>query len=184
MNLPGNYFITAWVPPDLQDWIRHEAMPRLPLYGSLPRGLYLEAPFRWHLTLRYLGGVSLAAMPCIEQALAGLASRTFPVSLNFDMIGCFQKGRIAWLGPREPVPALAECVAQLNENLSKCGFKLENRSFRPHITLVRSPQAWPCQRVNLPSVRWSIDQFHLVRSLHGQYRSEASWTFRNNPNEE
>ena len=107
------------------------------------------APGNLHITLKFLGEISKERLGAIGDALAGVAGRFAPVTLEAEGAGVFpgtRNPRILWVGLREPL----ELVRQLQENmesaLSGAGFPREDRPFHPHITVGRArgvlPPAW------------------------------------------
>lgn len=89
-----------------------------------------------HLTLEFLGEVQEHRIGLIREIMDGLEFE--PFTLGLTKIGCFRRpeGKIYWLGV-EDCHALYEIQKALRQSLIEKGFKLENREYRPHITLGR-----------------------------------------------
>ncbi len=98
------------------------------------------APERMHLTLRFLGEISPAAIDAIAAALRDAYAGREPFSLAVRGVGAFpsmQRPRVLWAGvePAEgPVPALNETAEQAARD---AGLPPEKQAFHPHITLGR-----------------------------------------------
>lgn len=90
-----------------------------------------------HLTLVFLGQVEAARLPDLSRAAAGVQQPSFALTLRgLGTFGPARHPRNLWAGvvPEEPVAALHR---QLSEALERAGFRVEQRSFRPHVTLSR-----------------------------------------------
>jgi len=105
---------------------------RLRLNGD---GLRWSTPESWHITLQFLGNSSQQQYECIVARLRELRSPPIPVELAetgfFDRVGIFFAGVSL-------TPELAALQQRVSEATSYCGFILEDRPYRPHITLARS----------------------------------------------
>ena len=89
-----------------------------------------------HLTLEFLGEISLDKIDTIKNAMEHIISEPFIMELS--EIGYFnrQDGNIYWLGI-EYNDLLFKMRTRLHELLIKQGFKLENRVYKPHLTIGR-----------------------------------------------
>lgn len=111
-----------------------------------------------HLTLAFLGEGDLAKAIAAAQRVR--ASRH---GLPVDAARYVKRNEMVWAGPRETPPALAALVHALHHELRREQFVLERRPFAAHVTLLRKagmPKAIP----PLPTVRWAVDEFLLIRS--------------------
>lgn len=73
---------------------------------------------------------------CLEKAVEGVEA--FEVKIRG--IGCFpefKRPRVVWLGLAGELKSLAWLQKQVNQELEKAGFKIEERKFIPHLTLGR-----------------------------------------------
>ena len=92
-----------------------------------------------HLTLCFLGAVERSALPDFVRVLEASA-RVEPFSAGFSGLGAFSSAKrarvvVAELADAEGrLTALAEAVSRGAEKL---GVPLEERAFRPHVTLAR-----------------------------------------------
>lgn len=89
-----------------------------------------------HLTVEFLGEVSGGRVGLIQEAMDGINCKPFTLALAG--VGRFKRGEgdIYWLGLKEQA-ALYQMQRNLLRRLSDLGFALEDRAFRPHITLGR-----------------------------------------------
>jgi 2'-5' RNA ligase len=89
-----------------------------------------------HLTLVFLGEVGGDRLPSIKSAMDRVHGG--PFCLSFSGFGRFERrgGDIHWAGV-EKNETLFSIQQQLEEELRKEGFSLENREYSPHLTLGR-----------------------------------------------
>jgi 2'-5' RNA ligase len=119
-----------------------------------------------HLTLHFLGSQPRALLPALEQALAVPFT---PFDLAFGTPEVWPHGA-AVLAPSVTPQALLDLHAALGPALLSVGIPLEERQFRPHVTLGRRargavPPAAPAQ------LAWPVSGYALVASqpAHGGY---------------
>lgn len=104
-------------------------------------------PVRWvnpqsiHLTLKFLGEITLAQVEevCkgVEKAAAGIP----PFSLKSGSKGAFpspKRPRVFWIGLAEIGDQhLFDLQKNIEEEMALCGFPKEERVFKPHLTVGR-----------------------------------------------
>jgi RNA 2',3'-cyclic 3'-phosphodiesterase len=135
-------FLAVVPPPDVLRWTDSVA-------DSVRRpddGLRWTRPEQRHLTLQFLGRVddpdSLA--DSLAESVAESVRRIAPFTLALGGAGAFPSARraaVVWLGVAtggEELAALAGVIAAATAPL---GFAVEERPFRPHLTLARSTPA-------------------------------------------
>lgn len=108
-----------------------------------------------HLTLRFIGPCPAARIPILDASLRHISAT--PFTLAADTLGTFRKREqiIIWAGLR-PSTELAALQYQVNSTLNaSIGLPLENRPFKPHITL---------GRIRLPR----ISSPHYTATYHGE----------------
>lgn len=114
-----------------------------------------------HLTLAFIGEVS----PMQLETLKGLAATVagVPFELVLDRLDWVRGKRIVWAGCNVLPPPLAQLAASLAEKLREGGFRVEERPFAAHVTLLRKAGP-PRASLTLPQVRWPAEDFVLVES--------------------
>lgn len=132
-----------------------------------------------HVTLAFLGNVEPATTTALIDAAGEI--RIQPFSLILDSLVCWKKPKIACLTPSaypEPLPALA---AQLHALSVRCGVRLEERAYRPHLTLARKVTA-DLPDISVQPISWNIKEFCLIESVADEsgvkYQVKVSWPLK------
>lgn len=117
-----------------------------------------DAPLSWvpasnmHLTLKFLGEISLAQVPAIAAVLQPLSESYAPIPISLSGLGAFpnlRRPRVLWAGLQAPA-ALAQLAAEAEAALHAHGFPRSPRAFTPHLTLARvRREAQPAQLAGL-----------------------------------
>ena len=127
------------------------------------RGGRRTRPDSIHLTLVFIGEITVERLPELFAAAAAVAVAKFEVL--FDRVECWRHNRIAHLGASQVPPALRELVGQLEARLDDAGVRFDHRTYVPHITLLRHADCHP--QIKNPAsapIRWPARDFILVRS--------------------
>ncbi len=106
-----------------------------------------ETKIKWveknnlHLTMKFLGYISLEQTELIKSELKDIASRYSPfcikLSSNIGVFPTYKMPRIIWVGIKEGTNELKELYNSIEKNLFKKGFPREDKDFSGHITIVR-----------------------------------------------
>ena len=97
-------------------------------------------PHSIHLTLKFLGSISIDRVSEITGAMEAAIQGIPPFRLEVKDLGVFPSSRrvqVAWVGISGEVDKLSQLQQHLESNLSHLGFAAESRPFRPHLTLAR-----------------------------------------------
>jgi 2'-5' RNA ligase len=126
---------------------------------ALPTGCLRYQPQDWHVTLHFIGGLAM-------ERIGGLADAVDlpvePFHLLLDKPQVWPRG-IAVLGVTRVPAALAELQRRLGAALAGFGLPLEQRAYRPHVTLARRAAGAVAPRGGAP-VAWPVQDFALVVS--------------------
>ncbi len=133
-------------------------------------------PMDLHITLQFLGAVASGQQHCILHAASAVQAFSFELEINH--LDFWPKPRIVWAGPEKIPKALLQLVKSFGQNLQECGFRVERRPYRPHVTLLR--KTTPGLPLVLPQpVFWPVEYFVLAESVPGNgppwYRVVESW---------
>lgn len=115
-----------------------------------------------HVTLHFLGNIPRVRVP---ELVHRIGVRFTPFELEFGHSELWHGG-IAVLAPdRVPEPLLA-LHGSIGEALKRLDLTLEERPYRPHVTLARraGPKLAPIQG---PPIRWQVDGYALMESKVG-----------------
>jgi 2'-5' RNA ligase len=128
-----------------------------------------------HLTLVFLGNVATERVAALSEIARECKPGSF--ELTFDRIERWHGGILS-LVPSAPPATLLTLVKMLRARLSASKYTLEEREFRPHLTLARD--ALREARVGaVDALTWPVSEFCLVESTRGAhgslYRTIASW---------
>lgn len=89
-----------------------------------------------HLTLAFLGEVSRKQVESVKKAMEQV--HVPKMELTFDRTGCFKRrgSNTWWIGLRKN-DALYKMQRELTAALRDAGFDIENRPYKPHLTIAR-----------------------------------------------
>ena len=145
--------------------------------AAAARGL----PMHWvrpesvHLTLKFLGDVPGDAIPTIHQTLQQAAEGLAAFSVAVRGLGCFPNAtrpRVLWMGIDDPRRELAQLQCHIESTLAALGMSVEERLFRPHLTLARTRGTRVGEKLNALLSEYKnhlfgylvVSQIHLMRS--------------------
>ena len=122
-----------------------------------------QAVFRgnWHITLAFLGECPPTLLEPLLERSAGIPVE--PFRLRFDRVEFWARPKIACLVPSTVPAELQMLVSRLNALAEDLGIPVEDRTYRPHMTLVRRARPFEIQRLAQPlTIEW--DGFELLES--------------------
>lgn len=106
---------------------------------TLPHGdpaLRWCRPETWHVTLAFLGDVPDDGLDDLKERLGRAAARNTPMELALAGGGHFG-GRTLWTGVQGDRDRLGRLAESVNSVARRCHIKVDERPFRPHLTLAR-----------------------------------------------
>lgn len=119
-----------------------------------------------HLTLAFLGSLSLERTD--ELRAIGSSLRTGRFDLDLTRAGCWKRSQIGWIAPEQVPATLDLLVLRLHDLVSRSGIPVDDKPFRPHVSLLRKAKC--SAKAASPGIRlaWSVDSFALIgsRTLH------------------
>jgi RNA 2',3'-cyclic 3'-phosphodiesterase len=149
-------FFALW--PD--ETLRAQLAQRM---AALPvQHLRLMNPLNLHVTLAFLGSTSSARLPDLSATAAALSFE--PCTLLFDQLTVWRRARVLVLSASQVPPALLAFTAELQARLRAEGFALDNKPFRPHVTLARDVHQ-PDSETPVAPLHWPANDFVLVQSV-------------------
>ena len=118
--------------------------------------------FNWHITLVYIGDFPVDRIHELEALKESVAVE--PFRLRFDRLEFWPRPKIAALVAPTVPPELEQIVDQLRGGVFSAGIEPEQRTYRPHVTVVRKARPFEIQRLAQPAVtEWA--GFELVESV-------------------
>jgi RNA 2',3'-cyclic 3'-phosphodiesterase len=133
-------------------------------------------PVRWHLTLLFLGTVPAAAVPGLVEALEPPVAAAGPLTLRLAGAGWFgsrRRPQVAWIGLDGDVAGLTGLAARLATAARRLRPAVEDRPFRPHLTVGRWRPGHPADAGLIERLagyrgpEWPVREVRLVESFLG-----------------
>lgn len=115
-----------------------------------------------HLTLAFLGDVPIERVEAVHAIARNLSIPVF--DLNFDRLGWWRRNQIGWSAPSDAPRALFDLVSGLQGGLAAEGFKVEDRPYLPHLTLLRRAHC-KAGHFEAEPIIWPVREFVLVSSV-------------------
>lgn len=116
----------------------------------------------WHITLAFVGDYPEEQVPELLERASRL--QVEPFRLSFDRMEFRPRAKVAWLAAATVPPELESLVADLHSILQDVGVPPPDRTYRPHITLVRNARNFTTERLAQRAVtEWS--SFELMESI-------------------
>jgi RNA 2',3'-cyclic 3'-phosphodiesterase len=118
----------------------------------------------WHVTLPYIGEFEEDRIPELQALARKIAVE--PFRLSFDRLEFWARPKLACLVAATVPAELEQLVAALNRALQQVGVTPEDRTYRPHITVVRNARTFVTERLTQrATTEWS--SFELMESQSG-----------------
>jgi len=130
-------FIAVDLPLEIQDHLEQVQDQLVAEMGSVP--VRWVPPGNIHLTLKFLGDVSVNNVEVLTELLQAEALAQEPMVISVGGLGAYPKmrsPRVIWVGVEVP----AEMVALqrgIDSQTARIGYARDKRSFSPHLTLGR-----------------------------------------------
>lgn len=132
---------------------------------------------QWHLTTAFYGDVDDAIVPDLTARLERAARRCAPLSLVLSDAGTFPKqsarAKVLWVGVTGDVDGLSRLAERCVAAGRRCGLSMEDRPYRPHVTIARTRRDPIDLRPTVESLStyagnpWTATSLRLVRSTLG-----------------
>lgn len=152
-------FIALWPDPQVRHGLR-----TLRDAWEWPRSSTPVKNERLHMTLHFLGSVSTSRIPELREALTVPFE---PFELEFGLPKLWPHG-IAVLEPHTIPDQLMQLHAALGGALQRLEMPVEERAFRPHVTMARRAVKATVPEGG-PALTWAIEGYALMESAAGGY---------------
>jgi len=100
--------------------------------------LKLVEPKNIHVTIRFLGDISLGMVDKVYEAMKNV--KFTPFSIQLSGLGVFPSlnyPRVVWAGMTDGVEQLKSIFTQLEQKIRALGFSADAYGFSPHLTIAR-----------------------------------------------
>jgi 2'-5' RNA ligase len=152
-------------------------------------------PEQWHITLAFYGEVPPARIEELTERLSRAVQRTpTPIALRLSTVGTFpkqpQRARVLWVGLDGDVGALSRLAGRCAGAARRVGLTMEDRAFRPHLTLARARGGPADLRARVQRLAgyagrpWRASEIHLVHSTLGaavRHETIGNWALPPTP---
>jgi RNA 2',3'-cyclic 3'-phosphodiesterase len=155
---PVRVFFALW--PDAEERAALAAWQQ-PLH-KLCSGRMIPAE-KLHNTLVFLGDVQPECMEALLLAAQEVDGAAF--QLVFDVARYWGHNHIVYAAPGMVPPQLAQLVSNLEQRLLRHHFTFDQRSYKPHVTLMRHSKWSDTALPAMPPLMWSMRDFVLVQSV-------------------
>lgn len=115
----------------------------------------------FHLTLVFLGDVSIRRIETLQQIMKNISAKKFELSL--DKISYWKHNQIIYLQAKQYPVELFALVDTLKMTLSETGFLFDARVYKPHVTLIRKARH-PIDIDLIEPILWPVNQWSLMQS--------------------
>lgn len=125
-----------------------------------------------HITIKFIGDIDDAQIPELECELQKVAESISSFNLKFSKFGLFKKHgipSILWAGINES-NELCNLHFEVQKILTKLGFEIEKRKFKPHLTLLRFKKEKVISNINsilnknISQIKFGVSVFTLFKS--------------------
>ena len=144
-------FVAIELPDELKREL-DEVVGQLKSTGG-PTGVKWVDPQSIHLTLKFLGDVTMGRLDGITDALTEAIRKIPRFRLAVAGLGVFpnpRRVRVVWVGVSGETDVLERLQQRVESALTRLGFAAESRRFTPHLTLARvRERASPQERQRL-----------------------------------
>jgi len=130
-------FIAVDLPTDIQDCLSSVSKRLKEQMGPVP--IRWVSPENIHLTLKFLGDVSLPNVDVLTDLINLEAASLKPMVISVGGVGAYPKvrsPRVIWVGI-EASQEMYSLQRSIDSQLNKIGYAPDRRSFSPHLTLGR-----------------------------------------------
>jgi 2'-5' RNA ligase len=144
-------------------------------------------PDRWHLTLLFLGDVPAERLSALVDKAAGAVTAAPTMTLRLaggGRFGSLRRPQVAWAGLEGDVGPLVELAGRLAAVAHCLRLVVEERPFRPHLTIGRWRPGRPADGAVVERLAdyggpaWPVTEVRLLDSHLGaepRYETVAAW---------
>ncbi len=164
-------FIALELPSEIREAIREGVKPAMGILRSLVKWVPVE---NMHLTLRFLGNITLEMSNKLRENLHQVSSRFTSLKFKLDIPGAFpswREPRVLWVGLVVLEGDLKLLQNEIELQAQHIGLPQEKQKFHPHITVgrVKTPSpfisnTWKNVKIK-PTPEFIVDKITLFKSI-------------------
>ena len=135
--------IRAFLALPLAEAFQQEVSPAIGRWKKDFPGVRWVNPREIHVTLHFFGSIKKEAVTRAVGRVRPLAQKCVPFEIFLDGTGAFPSSgrlRVFWIGVEGNTAPLLGLQAEIVRNLSVAGYAVEERVFKPHLTVGRIPE--------------------------------------------
>lgn len=169
--------LESWRQRALPEIVTREALPEIKSKKNQPARPVAVPTANLHITLAFLGQISHRQHESLMTTLADV--HQVPFELTLDTTGLWNGPKILFCAPDTPPTSLMELAKQVRKAARAAGIEVENREYRPHVTMIRKAGATLPPPLFMPQIEAKFSQFHLFESVSSpqgvSYPIRHSW---------
>ncbi len=138
--------VRTFVAAEVSSAVLDDAAKLIDMLRSADADVKWVDPKNQHLTLKFLGDVSLEEVAQVCRATARATAKVEPFELEIRGAGAFPslaRPRTLWIGAGDGEPDMITLHKHVDHALNKLGYRKDARSFHPHLTLGRVRRGGP-----------------------------------------
>lgn len=132
--------VRCFISIELDEYIKRKISELIDFLRKYEADIKWVEPENLHLTLKFLGNTQLEKIQIIKEVLTNISKKIFPFYIKIQGIGFFPNKkypRVLWVG-LENKEKIIDIQKKIEADMSKIGYKKEEREFDPHITIGRT----------------------------------------------
>ncbi len=146
LGLMLRLFVAWSVPVEVRKEIQSVVRP---LQAELPPCSWVR-PQAYHITFAFVGDQPEAVVEKLSEAVGPAAASCAKFEAVLRGAGFFpssRRPRVGWLGfePQQPMVELGKAIG---DAVRSAGLPVDDKPFRPHLTLVRTKDRWSCPQAS------------------------------------
>lgn len=148
--------------------------------GEASQHAYATPTANYHVTLCFLGNVTNAQHETLLSTLDDVQGEPFEVM--FDATSVWSGPKIFCTIPTSPPDRLMTLASNIQRCARQVGIQVEQRPYRPHITLARKADVTLPFPLFAPTLKMKVTHFHLFESVSSSngvhYPIRHTWPLR------
>lgn len=164
-------FFALWPDDDMRARLATQRLEITRISGGRP-----TLPVTMHMTLVFCGNVPEKRV--LQMQMVAARTRIAPFDYAIDTAGCFAGPQVAWLASDSPPKGLFELQRTLFQSIREANFEVDDRTFRPHITVARHITS-AFEPYPITPLTWPVRAFSLVHAIQSgnsiKYETLDTW---------